>query len=1047
MLNRLVSFFVERELLGNLITVFIFIVGTFSIFAIRKDLFPPVDFDTVLVSASMRGASSEQVEKLLVNPLEQAIRSVEGLEKVTSSAIQGLAGMVLTLDPDARDPTDTMADIRSAIDQIQNYPESANEPKIRKLNASDSTLIAIAITMEGATQYELREKVKFLANKLEDVNGVSGIGKTPWFDKEIVISVHERKLLRNKISLGQVIQAIRNQNKQLPAGDSMLVNKREEIFIKTDGELINLEDVRNTVIRANIEGYVVRVKDVADVSQRLEENKKIYRVDGTPSFLLNIRKKASADALTVVKRIKKKVEELKPALPANMRFKFINDFTKYLERRINVLSSNMIIGIGLVFFLLTLFLPFRIAIIVAIGIPFAMLADIALAYTLDLSINLLSLVGLIIVCGMVVDDVVVVVENIYRKIEDGIPSKEAIVNGTAEMITPVLSAVMTTIMAFLPLMFMTGIFGKFIFHIPLMVIGALLFSLWEGFFIAPCHMQSFGVPKSRNTKKTPEEPGLYKRCLVTYGNFIRILIRHRYLSMVGFLGIFILTGFVAKNMRFILFPPTGMNTFFVSLESNPGTELKEMERMTSQVEEFIKQNIPKSDLTNYISSVGIQQKRPNDQSKRGSNYAQIQVDLISSELREYETTELIKKIREKFKPPKKITHYSIDIAKRGPPQGAPISINIKGSDFAVLKQIANKLKKILTTIDGVHSIRDSELLGKRELRIIPDPVKINQAGLSVFDVAQTVQAAFGGVNASTIRSLDEEITIRVQMDKGQEDALEKIKKLKIGNKRFNLIPLTSVANIEINNTRQFIQHEGFARLTSVMAEVDLDKTTALAATKKFSEKSAQVLNAYPGYTMELGGESKDTNESVDGLKKSFLLAAFCIYIILILTFNNFWQPFLILCSIPMGIVGIIWALFLHGEVMSFMGMLAIVALSGIIVNNSIVFIDFFNKKCKDGLDNLENKLVETATIRLRPIILTSLTTVLGLMPTAYGIGGSDPFIVSLAIGIGWGLAVGSILATVAIPCEIAIAYDVGNFLKRIWRAFTGRSTYPTPSDR
>lgn len=456
-----------------------------------------------------------------------------------------------------------------------------------------------------------------------------------------------------------------------------------------------------------------------------------------------------------------------------------------------------------------------------------------------------------------------------------------------------------------------------------------------------------------------------------------------------------------------------------------------MSGLLAQIEPEIAK-LPDSELVDYTSMVGIQQEDPSDPlTKRASHYGQILVNLTPEGTRERTVDTIVAELRERIKPPPGATKLTFSIAQGGPPQGRPISINIYGEDFASLRTIANSVKETMKTVPGVQDIEDSEVIGKKEVTVRPIPHLVSQAGLSNSEIATTVRAAFAGIVASSSRTLDEEIDIRVQIKPPQKNADQQLKDLKVGTLQGDLVPLSKIAEFQEADSRLIIQHEKYKRILNVSASVDLEKTTAIAATKVLQEKLKDVLKDHPTYEISFAGENEDTAESMQSLLRAFAVAAMLIFMILVLTFQSFLQPILVLIALPLGFIGVVFALLIHGKPLSFMSMLGIIALAGVIVNNAIVYIDFFNTRIKQGLE-IDDALVDAASTRLRPIILTSLTTVLGLFPTAYGIGGSDGFVATLALALGWGLLFGSVLTVLVFPAILRIVADMQGFGSRLF---------------
>lgn len=1026
-MKSMISFFVRQHLFSNLITFLVLSFGIFSVIQIRKDLFPVVEFDITLVTAVMPGASPDQVEKLLINPIEEAVKEVDGIKKVQSNATNSRAVVTITIDPDARNPEKTNNDIQRAVDGITDLPAEVERPVVMALESGQTPIIEISLSSDEMDEVTIRDWTKYVADELALVPGVAKINKQAWQKKEYIVELEREKLEIYRVDLNRVVQSLQGQNVQLPAGDAILASGKE-VAIKTDGEFKNLKDIEESMVTSNFEGYGPRIKNLGSVREGLEEPSLLYRTMGDRSYSMIVTKKEKADALKVVKAVQDRMAELQKKLPSDVKVKFVNDFTFYLKNRLGTLSSNMAFGIFLVMVVLALFLPWRVALVVAMGIPISMLGGLIILKALGFSINLISLIGLIIVSGMLVDDAIVVIENIFRKVESGLDIHDSIVDGTAEMVAPVTASVFTTVAAFSPMLFMTGIFGKFIFEIPVMVIVPLVLSLVEAFIIAPAHFWTWVGPKAVQTmqeiRKSNEKAHWYDRFLPKYQKWIAWTVENKFKALGLFSGVAVLTIVISTQMRFILFPPDGIYSFYVRLEAAPGINIKEMERLTALVEpEVLK--LKSEELQDVVSQIGIHQNDPNDPfTKRASHYSQIRVNLTPENQRDRSVDEVVEALRKSIKAPEGVTKVSFEIMKGGPPQGKALSVNVMGEDFTKIRLAADEIKEHMKTLNGVTDIEDSEVMGKKEITVIPDQDRIKSLGLSTSQVAQTVRAAFAGIEATSLRSLDEEINIRVKLkEQRKEDSMDHLKGLLIGNSKGDVIPLERLASFQESDSKLVVKHEKYKRVIIVGAGVDLDKTTAIEANQALMAKMADFSKRHPDVSVEYAGENEDTQESLNSLFNSFGVATMMIFTILILTFGSFLQPFLVLLAIPLGFMGVVWALLIHGKPLSFMSMLGIISLAGVIVNNSIVFIDFYNQKKKELVD-IKLTLVETATARLRPIILTSTTTVLGLLPTAYGIGGSDGFVAALALSLGWGLMMGSILTVLFFPSFVAITESI-----------------------
>lgn len=1045
-MDPIIRFFAREHLFGNLLTVIIIVFGIYALNSMRRDIWPNVDFNVTVVSTTLPGASPEQVEKLVINPIEEAIREVEGLDKVFSTATESVGVTVLQLDPDSRDPDKTNQDIQQAVDRVEDLPETADEPLVKVIETDRLPVIEVTVAGEKNTDEMLiRNTAKDVADEVSRLPLVASVTKQGFRKREFVVVADPEKMARRKTSLSSMISTIQGRNISLPGGDAISDNGSERL-IRTEAEFQTPKDIEKAVLLANESGFGTRIGDIAQTYEQLAKPERLYKANGKPSVNMIVAKKSNADTFALIGSIKELIEKLDTKVPKGITLGFSNDLSTYLSKRLNALSSNLLIGLFLVLLVLTLFLPWQVALVVAVGIPVALFATLLAAYLLGFSLNLISLIGLIIVLGMLVDDAIVVSENVWRHYEESFDIYTSTIKGTSEVFAPVLASILTTVSAFGPMLFMTGIFGAFVFEIPLMVILALGFSMFEAFIIMPSHFTSWvkTTETSKQKVKSYKDNHWFNGITEKYINYVQFSLRHRYGFLLLAVVLLAATGISLGAMgRFILFPKEGTELFFIQVETPMGTTLRKTMELIEPIEHIVSQ-LPDTELKDYVSSAGIiQQDQTDPQSRRGSQYAQIRVALTPQNRRDRIASEIIDKLRQDIGLPAGIEKVSFEEARQGPPQGRPISLNILGQDFATLQKIGDEIMTELKNTEGVEDLRSSFLPGKEEYQVVPDDKKTAVAGLTALQISQSVRAAFEGIVASSVRELDEEVDIRVRLEEKRGGILDQLRQLKVGNRLGNLIPLNEVADFKEATSRSAITHLEYRRLHNISAEVDLDKNTPSAVIKQIEPKIEELVKKYPGYNVKYGGENEDTEDSFAALGRAFLFAAFIIFALLIVTFKNLLQPLLVLTSIPLGFMGVALAMFVHNRPFSFMAMLGVIALAGVIVNNSIVFTDFVNSERKRGKDE-DDSILDAARTRLRPIVLTTLTTVCGLLPTAYGetlyktfgIGGGDPFIVPIALSLGWGMAFGSLLTAIFFPSFVRIVDDIQNLFRRLFASET-----------
>ncbi len=1039
-MKRLIEFFIKQHLFGDLLTVFVIAFGIYAALNIRREVFPNVNFDVISVVTLFPGASPDEVEKLVTNPLEQEIKEVDGIKRLQSNSTDNRSGIVVWLDPDQTTAADAKVDIQDAVDRTTDLPEDAEDPLVTSIESKQTPIIEVALGGE-IPEMELRNLAKNLEEEIERVPGVARVAHRALRDLEFRVEADSRELSRYRLSLDDLVRALKGQNVSIPGGVVEVTSidpKAREKVVRTVGEFKTAHDVEQTVVRANELGEPIRVKDVAKVSLTLEKATVITRTNGHPSLNLTVLKKEKADAITVVQAVRKRVDELRPRFDARVSLTFMNDFSYFVERRLSILTGNLVIGLGMVLLMLPLMIPFRFSVIIAMGEPFAFLGTILLLYAFGQSINLISMIGLIIVAGILVDDSIVVTENAVRLVEEGMDPKEAAAKGAAQIFAPVTASVCTTLTAFAPMAFMSGIFGKFIVQIPIAVSAALIVSLIETYFVLPGHIANWIKPGQAKL----ERGGAIGRFLDASRNFwdrkivpfyiywLKVALVRRY-WVTGLLAVLFVASILlaTRGMKFILFPAEGVEIFFVRTEAPTATSLNRHASLLQPIEKAIAE-LPKQEVDSFTASIGIQQQDPNDpNTRRGSEYAQITVFLTPETQRNRSAAEIIEGIRKKVGTPEGLKRVVYSRVNPGPPVGKPISLGVRASQYEDIMPAVAYLKEVLGKFDGVTDIEDNYTLGKEELRVSVDSAQASAAGLNVAGVGGTVRAAFEGLVATTVRELSEEIDVRVSLASSQRTDERAINDILIPNMNGNLIPLSQIASIKRTQGLSIYEHEGNQRQVKVTAEVNTDVTTSTEVNARLQAMLPELNQRFPKVKIAFGGEAEDTEESLKSLVRAFTLAVAGIFLILVLTFRSLLQPIVVLLTIPLGVIAVIWAFFLHGLPFSFMGMLGIIALGGVIVNNAIVLVDFVNQAREEGMEKMES-IIQGATTRIRPIFLTTATTVIGILPTAYGIGGLDKFVVPIAMALGWGLMFGSILTAFVFPSALAILDDLKAFTAR-----------------
>lgn len=1043
-MKSLIAFFARQRALGNVITLFVIAVGLGALFLIRRDAFPPVNFDIITVRVFWPGAGADEVEKLVTNPIEQELNAVDGIRKIQSDSVEGRSEIRIELDPDETTEDEGKREVQEAVDRWTDRPVDIEEPQVTALNSKQFPVIEVGLSSDRVDDLRLREIARQLRKRIEMIPGVARVVPLGYPDVELKIQADPAKLARYRVSLRELIDALRGQNVTVPGGEVPSGPGTERI-VRTIGEFRQIREAEQVVVRANELGQAIRVKDLARVSFALEEPEELRRSNGKPSVALLVLKSEKSDAIELAQSVRAEVDrDVSTYAAEGLKASYVNDLSRDIRLRLAVLNDNLLVGGLLVILALAIALPLRLAMVVSLAIPFSYLAAIALFYQIGASINLVSLIGFILVTGLLVDNTVVVADNSYRKMQQGLSPEDAVIEGTYEVWGSVTAAAFVTMAAFFPMAMMSGIFGKFVREIPLAIISAMVVTLFQGFFILPGQLATWVRARSVEAR-THAQSGWKRRWSSftsrAWKNYERLLhgaVRRRKRVLLGAVVLFGSTLAIAVTaMRIVLFPPDGIELFFIQVEAPTETSLEGTLRLIQPLEREVAK-LPPSELEAYTTTVGvIQQDTEDPATRRGSQFGQITVYLTPNQTRERQADAIIEDLRRKVGQPPGISRITFARAQGGPPVGKPVSVGIQGETYEQILPAAREIEAIAKQVKGVQDVTNSYLLGKEEVRVHIIESEARAAGLTAAEIGAIVRAALDGIAATTIRSLDEEVDVRVQLVEDGQDPVKVLRKLQIPNRNGDLIPLAAVAKLSSGRSLATYEHEDNRREIRVYGEVDVSVTSAGEANHEIRRRIPELQSRFPGLRFVFGGEDEDTRDSLASLGRAFVVAILVIFLILVALFKQVMQPILLILTIPLGVIAVILTLFVHGKPISFMSLLGIIALSGVIVNNAIVLIDFVNQNRARGMTKLES-IYDAAGVRLRPVMLTTVSAVLGVIPTAYGIGGIDLFVVPIALALGWGLVIGSLMTVFVLPCAVAVLDDLEEAATRLRRRFATR---------
>jgi len=1023
-MNRFFHFFAERNLLAYLITLVLVLLGVSSMLTIKRDSFPEVQFGEILITTTYPGASPEDVELQVTNEIEKELREVSGIKRYQSWSMENVSSIHIVIDPDADDDDKVIRDIREAVTRVTDLPPEVTEsPLVTELGTSVFPMIEVGFA--GDIPYrDLRELARRFEKKIENISGVSKVERFGYRAREVRVEVSPAKLKEKDVSLVDVVSAIRGRNVRSTGGS--LESYTSEKSIVTLAQFRKPKQVSDVIVRTTFQGPLVRIRDLARVSDGFEDEKVMSRVNGESAISFIAFKASNADIIRTVDAIKVLVEKEKQLLPDGVKLLISNDESTYVRDRFDIVMTNGAIGLCLVLLVLALFLNLRIAFWVALGIPVAILGVIFLLPLFGSFLDSVTMTAMVLVIGIIVDDAIIIAENIYQRSEKGLQPVEAATQGISGVFRPVITTVMTTIIVFVPLFFMPGVLGKFVYVIPLVITLALIVSMIESTLALPAHL-AHGLRKHRAGQRAPRRQRVFKWVRKQYLKVIGSLLRMRYVLVLLFVvGLAGAITFAVKTMDFVLFPSSTAERFLVMVETPVGSSLQATSDGTSKVESIISE-LGRDELDSFVTRIGT---FGDIGSSERENNASIFVSLTPYASRKRTADEVVEYLRKKTDGLKGFESIRYMIDSGGPPVGRPIMVRAIGSDDVMRKKLADDVFTYVQTIKGAKDIDRNDKQGKQQIEIKLDYAKLARVGISVADVAQNVRIAYDGEVVTSVRYADEDVDFRVIFSEKVRKGSGYLKQISLPNRGGHLTPLGKLARLEPTPGPATFHHYKGDRAIIVSGDIDKEVTTSIKVSRQILEHF-NTDRDYPGMRLVIGGEAEETQESMNELFIIMGIAVIGVYFLLILLFNSIWQPLMVLMAIPFGIIGVIIGFSVHNETVGFLAMTGIIGLAGVVVNDSLVLVSHVNGLRKKHVNRILRDIVATgAANRLRAIILTTLSTVAGLLPLAYGIGGSDPYMGPMALALGWGLLFATPLTLVLIPCLYMIGNDIARLFSR-----------------
>jgi HAE1 family hydrophobic/amphiphilic exporter-1 len=1013
---KIPEFSVNRKVTTAMLAMILVVMGLIALSRLGLDFFPDLEFPTVSVITTYRGASSEDIENTITRPLEQIINSVSRVKKVDSMTIEGAS--VISVEFEWGTNLDFAAqDVRDQIGLYRSYlPEEATDPLVVKFNFSQFPIIFGGITADRPT-VELKEIIDDeVAPRLERIDGVASVQVFSTDVREILVNVDKTALESLNLSLDQIMLALRMENMNLPAGH--VVERYSDYLIRTLGEFENVDDVRKTIVGTTQTGQPVYLSDVAEVRDGLKETRFESRIQREKGVIYTISKRSGANTVITAEAVKKELARIEETLPPDIKFWPFMDQADMIQQVIRRTGNNALVGGVLAIFFIFVFLRnWRPTLTIALAIPLSVITTFIALYLAGYTLNLLTLGGLALGIGMLVDNAIVVIENIFRHMEEGENRNEASKKGASEMGMAITASTLTTIAVFFTMVFARGITGKLTQGLALSIAFALLASLFVALTIVP--MAASLLFKKEYKKKSTGEMETkiqFEKARNFYRAVLHKVLKRRGLVLVGVLGLFILSFALVPFLGTEFMPASDRDMLILKVKMPVGTSLDETNRVATLVEGVLSQQPEIKTISAQIGSTA--EEDPSDLaggfSNAGTHEGILWVGLIPQTERSASDLEILERVRTKLPQLRGVKFEALDMSQMmSGGSTAPVEIKVFGKDLYQLKDVADDIVARIEDVEGLRDISHTFSEGKPEYQIRINREKASRMGLMVSQIANTVQTASLGKVATRYREGNEEIDIRVRFQERSRDNLAAIENIPIMTPANEMIRLEQVASITKGEGPIQIDRENQARVVTVLANIagrDLGSVV-----KDIKQRLGGMERSLPpGYFIEFGGQYEDMQEAFKIMAFAFALATLLVYMIMASQFESFKHPFVIMFTIPLGLIGVILALLISGKPVSLPVLIGFIILGGIAVNNGIVMVDYINQLKRRGVDKRE-AILQGCSVRLRPVLITALTTVLGMLPMAISTSQGSEMRAPMAIAVVGGLVATTLLTLFVIP--------------------------------
>lgn len=1044
-MKTIYDLFVDNPKFSLLLTASVILAGITSVFLMQRETLPPVNFAVVTVRTVYPGASSEEVQDKVTGPLEEELQGISGIKSTLSKSRNEISELSIRIDIDAADSDATVNEIQRAVARgAAGLPaDILSAPVVTEVKARELPVMEMAIV--GPDSLRVRDTLaERLQEKIRDIGGVSRVSLLGYRERELQVLLDREKLTRFRISTEEVSRALSSHMLNIPAG--YIRNGRSQMLVRVIGKLADPDGIRGIIVRANDAGNAVTIGNLGRVVDGSADPRIITRLNGREATILIAAKNEGADSLDVAGKINAAVAAFRKQLPAGYSLEVYRDESVQIANRLGIVTFNAIAGLVAVLLVLFLFLPGRIGIASSLSLVTCTLGTISLMVALGANFNVITMIALVICIGNLVDNSVVITEHFARLRETGLPGREAAVASARQFAAPFIASTITIISAFLPMLVTRGVMGQFIRWIPIVVMIALTFALIESLTLLPARLQFFGT-RAAVPAAAAEGPraGLFHNIEKRFSEFIRHSLGKR--RTVYLLLTFLIASSLAVTAlfnRFELFPPEGVEYYALRFEMPAGTTLATTDLAGRDLSALAVKALGKNIVASVTAHAGRQSLGVGDpQGRTGDHTGLVLIQIRPELVPDLGVSGMLAKLAA-IRKPAGVASLASSSIQGGPPIGKPLTLTLRSSNVKQLEGLARAMVGRLSRIPGVINPSTDVESGGAEHRITVRGIIAAMGQTSISGIGNQLRIALQGRPVAALSESGREYNVVVRFDDRDKSDFGSFTRspLLIGRDAF--IPLNKIADFSRGDAPSTIKSYNHMRSITITADTDSRRISSARLNMDARSMLRDLSARFPDVSAVFGGEEEATRDSLRSLAVAMLLALLGIFATLVFMFRSFTRPFLILSTIPLGIIGVLYAFTITGRPLSFMAFIGVVGLSGVVINSSIILLDYIEELRGSNPDmELTELLVRASSGRLRAVLVTGLTTVVGLVPTAFGLGGYDPILAPLTLALSWGMIVGTVLSLIWLPTGYLIFERMsGRFSRRPDPVRTGTADGP-----